>query len=826
MQKFCMIVTLVLAVALVVQGYHSLEREERGDQVIPGQFIVVFNDDVANPGGVAQQLSAQHGLTLGHTYSVALKGFSAHIPAKKLGAVESDPRVRFVEPDLVFRVIRGAAETQPQPLQVIPTGIDRIDADLNDTANIDGNDDRVDVDIAIIDSGVDDTHPDLNFYRGYTATGVGAEGGNDDFGHGSHVAGIAAAIDNDIGVVGVAPGARLWSAKVLDAYGDGTTSGVIAGIEWVTSHASEIDVANMSIRSTGVSDALRLALQNSVAAGIFYAVSAGNSSKDVYGYDGQFETEDDVIPAAYPEVATISGMVDTDGMPGGLGASSSYGYDDTFASFSNFSAATGYTWSPPDYPIDSPGGAIDLAAPGVEITSTWKDNGYNTINGTSMSAPHVAGAAALYISEHGKPANAVDVAAVRQALIDSGALQDSEKGFTGDRDVNPEPLVYVCDDSDGDGIYNDEDNCRYVYNPDQEDSDEDGVGDACDNCPDIFNPGQEDSDEDGVGDACEAGDGEFYVDGQMGDDGNNGSAQFPWKTITHALGEVEGSEEDPITIRVAAGTYAGSTNGETFPLSMESWVSILGEDQDTTILDGQNLGYRVIYSYGVGNLTIDGFTVTRGSPGIYCYNSSPTIENSTITGNSTSTNGGGIYCYYNSPTFKHCLITGNSAKDGAGIYSRSSAPEITNCTIVENSASRYGGGMYFYLGSPAIDNNTIAYNSASRRGGGIYCGSGSSPTVLNSILWGDSPQEIYLYRGASIEITYSDIKGGWSGTGNINADPMFVTGPFGQYYLNVSSPCVDAGSCSAEDAGLSDRTTQVDSTPDTGTVDMGYHYPI
>jgi len=98
--------------------------------------------------------------------------------------------------------------------------------------------------------------------------------------------------------------------------------------------------------------------------------------------------------------------------------------------------------------------------------------------------------------------------------------------------------------------------------------------------------------------------------------------------------------------------------------------------------------------------------------------------------------------------------------------------------------------------------------------------------VVSSILWGDSPQEIYVYRRASINITYSDIKGGWSGTGNINADPMFITGPFGEYYLKVGSLCIDAGSGSAEDAGLFDRTTQVDGTPDTGTVDMGYHYPL
>jgi len=250
------------------------------------------------------------------------------------------------------------------------------------------------------------------------------------------VAGIAAAIDNDFGVVGVAPGARLWAVKVLNKWGSGSLSGVIAGIDWVTEHASEIEVANLSLGTVGKSDAFRLALQNSTAAGIFYAVAAGNSRKDVYGDDGTFDTGDDFIPAAYPEVAAVSAIADSDGEPGGLGPSTSWGDDDTLALFSNFSRDVVV-----DNPVIAYGAAIDVAAPGVDILSTWKGNEYNTLSGTSMASPHVAGRAASYIALHGKPLDAEGVATVRQALISGGALQDGPKGFTLDFDENPEPLV-------------------------------------------------------------------------------------------------------------------------------------------------------------------------------------------------------------------------------------------------------------------------------------------------------------------------------------------------------------------------------------------------
>ena len=255
------------------------------------------------------------------------------------------------------------------------------------------------------------------------------------------MAGTAAALDNGIGVVGVAPGARLWAVKVLFNNGSGYFSDVIEGIDYVTAHANEIEVANMSLGGTGKLDSLRTAIQNSVAAGVVYVVAAGNDSLDVYGIDGTFNTNDDSIPASYPEVAAISAMGDTDGQSGGLGPDTSYGTpDDTFASFTNFSNSV-----VAGNPVTSPGAAIDLAAPGVDIVSTSRDGYYATMSGTSMASPHVAGATALEAATNGRATNAAGVAAIRQALID-GAQSQSAWGpaSTNEPDTNLEGLVLVA----------------------------------------------------------------------------------------------------------------------------------------------------------------------------------------------------------------------------------------------------------------------------------------------------------------------------------------------------------------------------------------------
>ena len=375
-----------------------LKGQSRGD-LIPGRFIVVLK-----AGASSSAVVARHGLAPDVVYSAALNGFAGAFPAARVEKLLRDSQVEFIEEDQVVTI--GA--------QTLPAGINRIDAELNATviaARTAGT--GVNVDIAIIDTGIDLTHPDLNVVKDVSFV-KGTRTGNDDNGHGTHCAGIAAARDNTAGVVGVAPGARLWAVKVLDRNGSGTMSNVIKGVDYVTSNASSIEAANMSLGG-GNSDALNLAISNSVAKGVVYAVAAGNSAVDAASSS----------PANSPVVLCVSAMVDTDGIPGGSGPSTSYGQDDTFASFSNY------------------GAVVDIAAPGVNVYSTYKGGAYATMSGTSMASPHVTGAVALYLATHGKPTNATGVAAVRQAIINAALPQGGTSGFTGDPDATKEPLLYA-----------------------------------------------------------------------------------------------------------------------------------------------------------------------------------------------------------------------------------------------------------------------------------------------------------------------------------------------------------------------------------------------
>ena len=396
----------------------DLTKTSEISKVIPGSYIIVFKDHVVNPAAEAGMLSARFGLEKGHVYEHALKGFSASVPDKALKGLQNHPLIDYIEADI----------TMHANAQTIPTGVKRIAA-IHSTGTI------INVGVAILDTGIDADHPDLNvsggirFYRGrFTDSKY-----DDDNGHGSHVAGTVGAKDNDYGVVGVAPGAPLWAVKVLDARGSGYLSDIIKGLDWVTARATTIKVINMSLSGQGVSNAYRKAIQNCVEAGIVVVVAAGNDSRDVYGTDGIFETSDDIIPAAYPEVAAISALADSDGQPGP---------DDSFASFSNFSGSV-----VDGNPVVSPGAAIDLILPGVSILSTYKNGLYATASGTSMASPHAAGLVALYIAINKiSPNNATDVYAIRKALIDAGKAQDDPLyglSIQNDPDGKPENLGWA-----------------------------------------------------------------------------------------------------------------------------------------------------------------------------------------------------------------------------------------------------------------------------------------------------------------------------------------------------------------------------------------------
>jgi subtilisin family serine protease len=405
--------SLVLsALAFVSIVLNDAAGEEVQPYAIPGRYIVVLK-----PGHRSVDVMGRHDIKARHVFSHALQGFAGEISADRLAALRQDPRVELIEPELeLFSAV-----------QTLSTGVKRIGANVSPMAKIDGLDERVNADIAILDTGIA-PHPDLNIYTNVSFIAGQTTDGN---GHGTHVAGIAAAIDNGAGVVGVAPGARLWAIKVMDDTGAGTTATVIKGIDFVTQNAGQIEVANLCFAGIGYSSALRQAISNSVAQGVVFVVSAGNDSRDIYGPDGVQNTADDSIPAAYPEVMTVSALYDLDGVPSS---------DDVLASFSNYSRNV-----VAGNPVTSPGAAIDLAAPGVNIASTYLNNGYATMSGTSMAAPHAAGAVALYIAAHTRATNAAGVFAIRQALIDSAQAQGNwGSADTKDPDGNREGLVYVA----------------------------------------------------------------------------------------------------------------------------------------------------------------------------------------------------------------------------------------------------------------------------------------------------------------------------------------------------------------------------------------------
>jgi subtilisin family serine protease len=390
---------LVAASALPAQTQLApLIQAVRSELRIPDKYIVVLKS-----GAQASVVASRHGIVAENTYDSAVQGFSGRLTLRQLLALALDRQIAYIEEDQLVRISNDT----------VPPGIVRVGATLNSKALINtSNLESVNVDIAIIDTGIQLNHPDLNVVQNVSYV-TGIRTGNDDNGHGTHCAGTAAARDNNAGVVGVAPGARLWAVKVLDRAGSGSISNVIKGVDYVTRNSASIEVANMSLGG-GNSPTLNNAIANSVARGVVYVVAAGNSNVDAANSS----------PANSPNVICVSATVDTDGLPGGFGLATAYGADDSFASFSNY------------------GAVVDMAAPGVNILSTYIGSRYATMSGTSMAAPHVAGAAGLYLAGRAKPTTAVAAAAARAAIIAAGHLQSSPSGLKGaDKDAFPEPVL-------------------------------------------------------------------------------------------------------------------------------------------------------------------------------------------------------------------------------------------------------------------------------------------------------------------------------------------------------------------------------------------------
>jgi subtilisin len=368
-----------------------------------------------------------------HVYRYALRGFAAPMDRAAVDRLKHDDRVMAVEMDgRVELQDAGVQEVIPAGRltnQVVPSGLLRLGLPGFPLAHLSGSDHRINADVAVLDTGIQTNHPDLNVFQAVDATGSGL-GGDDWNGHGTHVAGTIGALNNAFGVVGMAPGVRLWSVQVLTPEHNGT-SDLISGLDYIAQHADQISVVNASVTINPESAVSFTAIQQAVRAivnrGVVFVACVGNDSMDVAGADLIFGNGNDYLPAALPEVMAVSAMDPS---------------NDTFAPFSNYNFLSNTI----SY-VDSPGVAIDVCAPGVNILSTYKGGDYAIMTGTSMSSPHAAGAVGLYIAANGRATNAAGVYSIRQAIVDSGLpqalwLSSSNNPYgTGDPDGNPEPLL-------------------------------------------------------------------------------------------------------------------------------------------------------------------------------------------------------------------------------------------------------------------------------------------------------------------------------------------------------------------------------------------------
>ncbi len=430
-----------LAVAIAMAMLSTVALAADGD-VVPGSYIVVLKDN-SNTQAVINSLPGLKASEVDHRYKAALDGFSADLTKSEVAVLDGDARVLSVEPNRLL-TIDGLAQGRPAAFasdaegteaetastQVLPFTADRIDAELSTTGSGDGEG-SVDINIAVLDSGVDNTHPDLHVVGGQSCV-PGNASFVDTFGHGTAVAGKAAARDNDIGVVGTAPGARLWSVRVGEE-GLFSTAAILCGVDWVTQTrtdgdpTNDIAVANMSFGGYVAKDdhdcghtsgqAYQTAVCAMSAAGVVPVAAAGNDSEPLQA----------IAPASFNEALTVAGMSDLDGLPGGTGTptgncQAQFERDDRFASFSN-------------YATTADDKAHTVAAPAVCSLTTLLLNGcsdaagcYGHVDGTSFAAPEVAGLVALCISD-GHCAGLTPPQIIAKFVADAAAYNDRDPGY-------------------------------------------------------------------------------------------------------------------------------------------------------------------------------------------------------------------------------------------------------------------------------------------------------------------------------------------------------------------------------------------------------------
>ena len=418
-----------------------------------GRYIVVLKDDGSDPGQRAAEHGKAHGFKASHVYRHALRGYAATLPAQAADAIRKRPDVLSVTED-------GEVNSQAQPPPPPPcphfdiTGIDvcstqvpsvairRIEGDESSTRSGDGTG-TVNVNVAVLDDGGPVEHVDLNVVgstscispgRPPRRTSQGAPFGE----HGTKVAGLIGALDNGIGRVGVAPGVRLWAVQVLDEAGFGLSSEVLCGLDWVVSTRTDTDpnnditVANMSLSGKFISELkdpkvsrescadtpdhpVPVAICRTIAAGVTIVAAAGNEHTDFQ----------DLWPATFSEVLTVTAIADIDGKPGGLAGffdciqgsiQGERGFiDDKVAAFSNFATL-------PEDQLHT------VAALGACLGTTIPGDAYGGGTGTSFAAPAVSGLVALCIA-NGQCAGLTPRQIVAKIVEDAATYNADNTGY-------------------------------------------------------------------------------------------------------------------------------------------------------------------------------------------------------------------------------------------------------------------------------------------------------------------------------------------------------------------------------------------------------------
>jgi len=660
--------------------------------------------------------------------------------------------------------------------------------------------------IAVTDSGIDYQHPDLadnmwvntaelngspdvdddnNGYiddiYGYDFAGALARDPGDGDGdpidcsyHGTHVAGIIGAVGNNgEGVVGVCWDVKLMALKVTadDYYRepDVFVSDVVKAIGYAVDNGAK--VINASWGANFYSQSLYDAIKDAGDAGLLFVAAAGND----YGSDNDVNP---IYPASF-DLDNIISVMSTD-------------HDDQRSDFSNYGATS-----------------VDVAEPGSEILSTSPTfqnfamlvfnvaTDYETLSGTSMAAPHVSGACALIWAEYPTLAHQT-VKGILLKTVDP-VLSSPRLCLSGGR-INLYNALTLIPSGKAGKVLNSKDDPSDPTN--------------------LYSTIQTAIDDANDGDVLIAEANALFLE----------VIDFKGKAITLRSGDISNpndpniSPEDTIILGI---------------LDEDSVVTFQSSEGPDTVLKGFTISWGNA-EYG-GGIRCDGaspritdciisnnFAKYYGG-GVDCFDASPTIKNCTITENQTSSNsgiGGGINCERSSPVIENCLISYNFSNNvGGGIACHYADPTIFNCIIANNSAIYKSGGIDLEYSSPTITNCTIIVDDPNAaKDGGIFALHDSSPVIANCILWGNGDD---LYNCSA---TYSCIEDDDSGMGNIHSEPLFMTGPLGDYYLRQTaagqlsdSPCVDAGD---PGTNIGDTyTTRTDGVADAGVVDIGAHYP-